>query len=184
MKHIFATITVCGMLLLIAAYVLGLAVDSANAGSEAARTGMRWHMLTSLAALCFATLVHAVWLTYFMGTGRWMEETCRAYGLPADFQAENRSMKYRTVPAVMGVFLLLLATGGVGAAVDPASAVDFGGWGGISGSTIHFLLASITIGANAVLNLIEYQTICRNGELIARVMHEVRRMRSERGLPV
>lgn len=184
MKRIFITLVVFSTLLLIAAYALGLAVGDVKITNATARVGLRWHMLTALAAICFASLVHAIWLTYFMGTGRWMEETCRAYGLPEDCQAENRSMKYGTIPAIVGVFLLLLVTGGFGAAVDPGSSVDFRGWAGFSGPMIHFLLASTTLGANVIVNYLEYQTISRNNHLINQVMNEVRRMRIERGLPV
>ena len=184
MKRIFIMLVVFGTLLLLAAYVLGLSVREVTTADAAARAGLRWHMLTALAAICFASLVHAIWLTYFMGTGRWMEETCRAYGLPDDFPAENHSMKYGTIPAIAGVFLLLLVTGGFGAAVDPGSSVKFTGWAGFSGAMIHFLLASTALGANAIVNFIEYQTISRNNHLINQVMDEVRRMRIERGLPV
>ncbi len=176
-------LALCSTLLAVAAFVLGLNIQDARSVDEAARSSVRWHMLTALAALCFASLVHAIWLTYFMGTGRWMDETCRAYGLSAEFQSENRSMKYSTMLAVFGVFLLLLVTGGLGAAVDPGSSVDFRGWGGLSGPLIHFLSASVTVGVNLVVNLWEYATIVRNHTLIERVMSDVRRIRSERGLP-
>ena len=75
------------------------------------------------------------------------------------------------------------STGGLGAAVDPGSSVDFRGWGGLTGPSIHFLAASLTIGANLVVNLWEYSTIARNHTLIESVMSDVRRIRSERGLP-
>ena len=71
-----------------------------------------------------------------------------------------------------------------GAAVDPGSSVNFRGWAGFSGPMIHFLLASMTLGANVIVNYLEYQTISRNNRLINQVMNEVRQMRIERGLPV
>ena len=182
-KRIFLVLAVFSTLLTASAFGLGLNIQDARALDEASRSNVRWHMLTALATLCTASLVHAIWLTYFMGTGRWMEETCRAYGLSEDFQKENHSMKYGTMLAVFGVFLLLLLTGGLGAAVDPGSSVDFGGWGGLSGPTTHFFVASLTIGANLAVNLWEYSTIARNHALIERVMDDVRRIRSERGLP-
>ena len=66
--------------------------------------------------------MHAVVLTYFMGSGRWIEETSQAYRLPATFYAENQSLKYRVVPAIVGCFALLLVTGGLGAASGNSSA--------------------------------------------------------------
>lgn len=183
MKRIFLMLAACSTLLIVAAFALGLNIQDARSLDEAARSSVRWHMLTALASLFSASLVHAIWLTYFMGTGRWMEETCRAYKLSDEFQKENRSMKYGTMAAVFGVFLLLLLTGGLGAAVDPGSSVDFRGWGGFSGPLIHFLVASLTIGTNLAVNSWQYLTIARNHALIETVMSDVRRIRSERGLP-
>ena len=184
MKRIFTTLAFFSTALLIAAFVLGLSIDDVTAAKEATRSNVRWHFLTALAALCFATLVHAIWLTYIMGTGRWLEETCRAYRLERRFQAENRSLKYGTIPLMVGAFLLLLATGGFGAAVDPGSSVNFTGWAGMSGATIHFLLAVTALGVNVIVNLWESQTITRNGELIDDVLRHVKQIREQRGLPV
>jgi hypothetical protein len=178
MKHIFLTLAIFSTLLLAAAYVLGLTIDDPQAGGYAPQPGKGLHVLTSLFALLSAALVHAIWLTYFMGTGRWMEETCRAYALSDDYQRENRSLKYATVPALFAAFLLLLAAGGLGAAVD--TSVDFGGY---SGPLIHLMVASIALGVNLAVNLLEYATIAQNHALIERVMHEVRQRRTERGLP-
>ena len=48
--------------------------------------------LIGMVALVFTTLVHAIVLTYFMGTGRWLEETCRAYHLRDEHQARSRDL--------------------------------------------------------------------------------------------
>ena len=108
MTRIFLMLAACSTLLIVAAFALGMNIQDASSLDEAARSSVRWHMLTALAALFSASLVHAIWLTYFMGTGRWMEETCRAYDLSDEFQKENQSMKFGTMLAVFGVFLLLL----------------------------------------------------------------------------
>ena len=62
---------------------------------------MSYHLLLSVAALIFAALVHAVLLTYFMGTSRWMEEVRLAYKLDARWIEENRRLKYRTIPPMV-----------------------------------------------------------------------------------
>lgn len=184
MKRIFLGLVVVGTLLLTAAYLLGLNIEDARAMDASSRGAVRWHFLISLAALCFASLVHGVWLTYFMGTGRWMEETSNAYSLPAELQAENRAMKYGTIPLMAIAFLLLLGTGGVGAAVDPGSSVDFRGFGGLSGEMFHFLLATGALVGNLMVNVLQFQSIDRNSRIVEDVMHEVRRIRKERGLPL
>ncbi|MDB4638213.1 hypothetical protein OAF24_04875, partial [bacterium] len=76
MSRIFSSLCVVSTILLIVALVLGLNIDDAKELSS--RGAVSNHMLMALAALVFALLVHAILLTYFMGTGRWLEETSNA----------------------------------------------------------------------------------------------------------
>ena len=46
-----------------------------------------------------------------MGTGRWLEETSRAYKLPEDFFASSQKIKYRILPGVTACILMLVLTG-------------------------------------------------------------------------
>ncbi len=48
------------------------------------------HILIGLGALSGTTLVHALLFTYFMGTGRWIEETSSAYHLPETYFKANQ----------------------------------------------------------------------------------------------
>ena len=184
MTRIFLALTSCSTLLLIAAFVLGLSIGDPTARDAAVQLWVSYHILTALAGLVFASLVHALFLTYFMGTGRWMEETAGAYSLPNHWRRENQSLKYRILLAISGAFVLLLATGAFGTAADPASPVGFQGWAGLSAATIHLLLASITVAVNLLVNVWELQAIQRNSRLIEEVLAEVKRIRTERGLPV
>jgi hypothetical protein len=183
-KRIFLSLAVIGTAALVAALVLGLKIGDPRAAATVAQSGVGRHLLWGLAALVLAAMVHALVLTYFMGTGRWMEETGRAYRLSDEWRRENQALKYRTIPAMVVCLVLLVATGALGAAADPASAVGFRGWGGVSSATIHFICAALTIGLNVAVNLWEYVALERNAELIEGVMGEVRRIRAERGLPV
>jgi len=115
-KRIFLTLAMVSTVLLVGAFVLGSSITDAKEPTEAAQAVVRRHFLTALGALVFAALVHAIVLTYFMGTGRWMEETSRAYRLDSAWLNENRSLKYRTVTAMSVCMLLLIVTGGFGAA--------------------------------------------------------------------
>ena len=180
MKRIFLSLALISTTALVAAFVLGSNIDD----PRAVQSGVGKHMLWGLAALVLATMVHALVLTYFMGTGRWMEETGHAYRLADDWRRENQALKHRTIPAMIGCLALLVATGALGAAADPASAVGFRGWGGVSAATVHLVCAAVTIGLNLCVNLWEYVALERNAELIESVMGEVRRIRNERGLPV
>ncbi len=73
MKRIFLTLTIVSTLLLVGAFVLGLQIGDPRSVSAATRRLMSYHLLISVAALIFAAFVHAVPLTYLMGTSRWME---------------------------------------------------------------------------------------------------------------
>jgi len=183
-KRIFLSLALLSTATLVAALVLGLNIDDPRVKTAAAQSGVGEHVLWGLTGLVLAAMCHALVLTYFMGTGRWMEETGKAYRLPDDFRRANQALKYRTVPAMIASLALLVATGALGAAADPASAVGFRGWGGLSAGTVHYLAAVLAIGVNLAVNLWEYVALERNAELIDGVMREVRRIRAERGLPV
>ncbi|MCA9096156.1 MAG: hypothetical protein KDA68_21900, partial [Planctomycetaceae bacterium] len=77
-----------------------------------------------------------------------------------------------------------ITTGGFGAAADPASTVGFQGWGGIPPGTIHMMIALTTVCLNLGVNLAEYVAIARNGELVEKVLSEVRAIRTAKGLEV
>lgn len=184
MKRIFLTLAVLSIVLLIAAFGIGMSIGDAKDATAATQKTVGIHLLTALGALVFAALLHAIVLTYFMGTGRWMEETTRAYQLSVSFLDENRSIKYKLMPAMSGCLLLLILTGGFGAAADPASPVGFQGWLGLSAANIHFLVAALLVCVNLLVNAWEFAAISRNSAIVEQVLGEVRRIRTERGLPV
>ena len=182
MKRIFLSLTVVSTALLIGAFGLGLAIGDPHSVSAATRRLMSYHVLVSVAALIFAALVHAVLLTYFMGTSRWMEEARLAYKLDARWNDENRRLKYRTIPVMAACLVVLILNIPLGAV-----AVDRGSWsiGGheLSPSSVHFAFSALTIIINLAVNALEYKAIERNSDLIGEVLLEVRRIRQERGLP-
>ena len=183
MKRIFLSLTVVSTALLIGAFGLGLAIGDPHSVSSATRRLMSYHLLVSVAALIFATLVHAVLLTYFMGTSRWMEEARLAYKLDARWNNENRRLKYRTIPVMAACLVVLILNIPLGAV-----AVDRGSWtlpGGhdLSPSGVHFAFSVLTIVVNLAVNALEFKAIDRNSELVGEVLTEVRRIRQERGLP-
>lgn len=164
--------------------MLGFSIDDPKVRTHAVQAGVQYHFLMALAALVFATLVHAIVLTYFMGTGRWMEETSAAYHLDPGLHAKSQSLKYRTIPAMVLCFAMLLVTGALGAAADPASPLQSKGWGGLSASSIHSIVALTTIALNVLVHWLEFRALERNSGLIDQVLAEVRRIRLEKGLAV
>jgi len=184
MNRIFLPLCGLSVLLLVIAFVLGLQIGDLKIPDRAVQAAFARHFLTALGALCFATLVHAIVLTYFMGTGRWIEETSQAYQLQATFHQDNQRIKYRLVPAIVACFLLLLATGAFGAAADPGSPVQFAGAWGLTAARWHQTIAILTLVANLAVNYWEYIALFRNGEIVDGVLAEVRRIRLEKGLAV
>lgn len=184
MTRIFLTLALLSTLALGAAFWLGLEIGSAYEVDRSTQARVSVHFLTGVAALVFAVLVHAIVLTYFMGTGRWLEETSSAYHLSDAWRLQSRNLKYRTLPAMTASIVLLILTGAFGGAADPASAVGFQGWGSLSAAEVHLVVTSIALVFNAGVNVLEYQSLRRNGLLVNDVMQQVRRIRVERGLDV
>jgi hypothetical protein len=183
MNRIFLTLAICGTALLVVAFVLGLEIGDPRSVSAATRRMMSLHLLTSVAALIFATLVHAVLLTYFMGTSRWLEEARLAYKLDSRWTDENRRLKYRTIPVMAACLIVLILNIPLGALSVDRTNWALPGGGELSPARVHLVFTILTIVVNVAVNALEYRAIRRNGELIGEVVQEVRRIRQEHGLP-
>ena len=184
MTRIFTTLALCSTAVLVAALWLGLDIGDARVRESAVQSRVTVHFLAGVAALVFAVLVHTLVITYFMGTGRWLQETCAAYRLGKDWQTRSRDLKWRLYPAVVASLLALIATGAFGGAADPASAVGFRGIGPLSAAQVHLCVAIAALLLNGVVNMMEYVALRRNGMLVSEVLADVRRIRIERGLEV
>ena len=187
MKRIFLTLAALANVSMLAAFILGLRVgDPMTLGGldPEVNSKIGTHLLIGLAALTSVTLVHALLFTYFMGTGRWLEETSHAYSLPKDYFRQNQKLKYGILPGIMVTFLMVMATGCLGAVADPATAVSLMDSTGISDSALHFGMAIATWLVNLTVNFTQYIRIARNSMIVEAVLAEVRRIRIERGLPV
>ncbi len=182
MNRIFLSLAVVSSLLLMAAMGFGLAIEDAASRDVAEQAVVTRHLLFAFGGLVVALMVHGLVLTYFMGTGRWIEETSTTYLLDDKWRRENHSLKYRTLPLMVGSVFLLITAGAFGAAADPASPVGFQGWLGLSPATWHFLVATLALSVHVIATFMEYFALSRNGELIQEVMQEVRRIRQEHGL--
>lgn len=184
MTRLFLPMSLVSVCLLVATFALGWQIDDPRVADRAVQQGVQIHFLAALTSLCVTTLVHAIVLTYFMGTGRWIEETSLAYQLGPQFHRQNQTLKYRVVPLLVLGFLLLLTTGAFGAAADPASPIQFSGWLGLSPATCHQLVAIVAVLANVTIHYYEYLTLFENGLIVEQVLAEVRRIRLEKGLAV
>jgi len=184
MQRIFLTLSLCSNVVLLVALWLGWGIGDAHLRDTAVQSRVAVHFLTGVAALMFAVMVHALVITYFMGTGRWLEETCSAYRLGAAWQSRSRNLKWRLYPAIIASLLLLILTGAFGGAADPASAVGFTGIGPLTAAQVHLGVSVAALALNAAVNGWEYLSLRRNGTIVNEVLHEVRRIRLDRGLEV
>lgn len=171
MNRIFFTLATVSNLALAWTFWLGWGIDDPRSPT------VDWHFLTAVCAAVVALLVHAIALTYFMGTGRWIEETCDAYSLGPTARQENIRLKYRALPGMVGCILLVVVTGALGAMSDPAASIQWD-----TAPKVHLALAIVMLSANLLVSWVEYTAIARNGRVVDDVAAEVRRIRHERGL--
>ncbi|MCA9048968.1 MAG: hypothetical protein KDA89_09595 [Planctomycetaceae bacterium] len=184
MKRIFLTLAGISALFLILAIVLGLNVGDPAVRDTAVQKRIGTHMLAGMGALAFATLVHAISFTYFMGTGRWIEETSQAYSLEDSFFQRSQKLKYGILPWITFCVLMMVTTGALGAVADPATPASLDGLLGMSSSQIHFTCAVTTAILNLLTNFSQFLAISANSRVVEEVLSHVRRIRLERGLPV
>lgn len=130
------------------------------------------HFLAGLITAVFTLLVHSLAFTYFLGTGRWVQEVVGAYRLPGSMFERSRSLKSRTFPFILGSMLLVIAATTSGAACDRD----------MLRPTFHLALAVLTVAFNLWSYLFEFRTIRANRNLLEQIMEDVKRMRQERGL--
>jgi len=183
-NRIFLSLLVVSTVFLVVAVALGLKIGDVRSLDTSTQSQISFHMLVGLGALTFATLVHAICLTYFMGTGRWIEETSNAYSLDQSWYDQNQRIKYRTVAGMVLCVLLLISGGAFGAIADPATPMSLNGTLGMTSAQIHFFAAVLTIIVNVLTNFTQFVAISRNSVLVDGVLAEVCRIREERGLPV
>ena len=184
MKHIILTLTVLANSVLICAVWRGLTLGDITKHSSAVQHQVGLHMLIGLGALTFAALVHAVVLTWLIGTGRFVEETTMAYSMSSDFHDRSRQLKYRVLPGMVVCLLLLVSTAALGAVADTATPMSLDGilGLGLNSAQFHLMGAVATVLANLFVNVQEYRVVSANSEVVDSVLTEVRRARSERGL--
>ena len=183
-KRIFLTLAVTAAVFMVITIVLGLNVGDARSADPQTQARVSTHMLTGMGALGFALLVHAICLTYFMGTGRWLEETSNAYSLDNAWYEKSKKIKYGLLPGMTTCLVLLISTGAMGAVADPATMTSWGKPFGWTDAQLHFFTACTTLVINLAINFSEFIAISKNTAVVEGVMGEVRRIRMERGLPV
>jgi hypothetical protein len=176
-KSIFLSLSIVANSALAVAAWLGWSIDPAAPDPLELRSAISGHLLTALGASLLVLLLHAVVLTYFMGTGRWIEETTAAYQLGEARRKQNVQLKYQVLPWMVLVMLLVIGTAAAGAMSDPLQSGSTP-----TASSVHLGLAVSTLILNLLLSTVQHRAIARNGVLVQEIVDEVRRIRRERGL--
>ncbi len=183
-KRIFITLALVANVILLYAVWRGMNIGDTSTNSPEVQRLVGTHMFIGLGALIFAAFVHVIALTYFMGTGRFLEETSKAYSLSSEFHDRSQRLKYRMLPGMTLCLLLLIATGALGAVADQATPASLTETFGMADARIHFGGVVVMLAFNLVVTLLEYRAVAGNSLVIDQVLAEVRRIRCERGLMV
>ncbi len=155
MHQIFLGLAVADITLILINYVLGWFVPTGQGGLV-----RDMHFLIGLLTMLATLMVHGVVYTYFIGTGKWVNEVTRVYRLPEWMQVQAKRNKRQAMPFIMWGMLAMGATVWLGAAADTMR--DFGG-------TWHFLVATFTLGFTLGAFVLEYKAIIGQMRLLIEV---------------
>lgn len=181
MTRIFVTLAWFAVAMMAATLILGLSIDNLHADHSPEM--LRWatvHRLAGVATALVVVLVHSIVVTYFIGTSRWCKEVSEAYSLDPQFVRRGTALKRRTFPWAVAGMLAVVGVIALGARADPATALEH-----TEDWVIPHLLGALGGLAFIVWAFfVEWNNIHENHRVIADVLAEVHRIRSERGLEV
>lgn len=185
MNRIFVTLALTATFFMLATFVLGMSLgDVRNANDRDTQSWATVHRICGMLAAIGMVFVHSVVVTYFVGTSRWCREVVETYHLPTEMWAVSARLKRRTFPWAVISMLAVVGVAALGGAADPAAALRVEPIAGISWSTIHLIGAVLAMALIVYAFQMEWGYIQGNGEAVAAIMREVRRIRLEKGLDV
>ena len=158
MIPLFLGLTLVNLLMLGVATALGYVVG---------RDPARWsphHQLAGVLAAMTCVAVHCVVFTYFIATAKWVQHAVTVKRLDASLVAPTRSFKAQAFPAALSAMAVVFVTAVTGAAT-------FSGY--FRTATVHHALAVMSLLVNALVAVIEYRAISRNGQLIDSILARI-----------
>lgn len=178
MTRIFVTLAALTGAALLASFVLGVVympgAASADSGDSQRLVGVNPHWIVGMGSAILTLFTHCLIFTYFLGTGRWVKEVARAYGLPDDDMPKaTREFKRAAFPPALFGMLMAIATAASGAAAQ----VMVAPW------WLHMYLAIATLLVNGWAFMVEYRAVSANGRVMERIMSEVARRRAHEPVP-
>jgi len=185
MHRIFPVLAAVAVLFLAVSLALGLRIGDPLGGADKAALGrIGPHFLVGLATCLIVVLVMSIAVTYFIGTGRWCREVSDTYRLDPQFAARSNRLKRSAFPYALGGMLVMVIVAALGAAGDPAAALQVQPPGGLPWSTVHLAAALLGTAFLAFSFVMLWLAIDEHRRVIADILAEVRRIRQEKGLEV
>ncbi|HWB11689.1 MAG TPA: hypothetical protein VG826_20835 [Pirellulales bacterium] len=185
MDRIISSLASFTLLLMLIALGVGLALHQADLRDTASETALSWyrvHFMLGVGVGIAVVLVNSLVITYFIGTSRWCKEVVDTYSLDRGLIARSNQVKRRAFPYALANMLLILGVLALGGAADPAGNLKSPSPGGLSWAQWHLVGAVTAIFAIAVGYVALWRAVGDNQQIVDSVMHEVGRIRRERGL--
>jgi hypothetical protein len=174
MSRILLQLSIANILALTLTYILGW-ISFARGAYLIDGMNYPLHFYLGLFTVFGNLGLHCLVFIYFLGTGRWVKEVALAYGMPDEpLPKLTRELKRRTFPPALFAMLIPIAAAAAGMAQYRR-----GEWPWY----VHATLATLSLLVNLWACRIEYRNVTINAGVIAGVMQEVERIRSQRGLP-
>ena len=187
MNNIFKVLASFAILFVLATGALGFSLRGFDIRDKDDVLGQRLatiHRLSGVAAAITVVLCNSIVVTYFVGTSRWCKEVSETYELGSTFTRRSTIIKRRTFPLAVANMLIAVGIIALGGAGDPAGTFHGAPPPGLTWTNLHFMGAALGLCFIAWASLAEYGNIEANQAVIADVMQEVKRIRTERGLDV
>jgi hypothetical protein len=156
MIPLFVGITLVNLIALAATAALGY-------GVRAGRDLGPYHQLAGVLATFACCAAHCIVFTYFMATAKWLQHAISVKQLDPGLAEPTRSFKQQAFPAA----LLAMAVSFI-AAVSGAITFSYR-----IAPLWHHSIAIAAFAINALVAVIEYRAIARNGRLIDEVLARV-----------
>lgn len=141
------------------------------------------HFMMGLATAVIVMFVAGVAITYFVGTSRWCREVVEAYKLDSSLARDSARLKRRTFPVLVVAMLGLVVVVALGGASDPGANLQLTPPSGIAWSDLHLAASLLGTCLVAWSYYAAWTNITEHQQVMAKIMAEVKRVRTERGLP-
>ena len=170
MHRIFLGLAVTNGSLLLASFIVGLISTGEPRGPGVPAPWHLVHFLLGLLTTLATLLVHSIAYTYFLGTGKWVKEVVRVYGMPEWIEMQAKKNKKKAFRFEFWSMTLIGIAAWLGAASDAQ---------GFS-PTWHLLASSVALAFNLGAFAAIYAVIVAQARLLLEVKARADRQREAR----